>query len=70
MIPLSPDRKRALSAVRLTTDPSKIRVYLKGAPEYIIDKCSATHAKTGEIDLLEYEQQQQIMNEIISEKFT
>jgi magnesium-transporting ATPase (P-type) len=43
IIPLSPIRKRAIIAVRHPDMSDIIRVYVKGAPEFIIDKCTRTH---------------------------
>lgn len=47
IIPLSPDRKRQLIAVRHPDMDDIIRVYVKGAPEKIIDKCTKTYAVDG-----------------------
>lgn len=41
MIPFSPVRKRQLVAVR-EKGSDIVRVVLKGAPEYIIEKCTST----------------------------
>jgi magnesium-transporting ATPase (P-type) len=43
VIPLSPDRKRQTIAVRHPDMDDVVRIYVKGAPEYIIEKCKRTH---------------------------
>ena len=42
VIPLSPIRKRQVIAVKHPEMDGVVRVYVKGAPEYIIDKCTRT----------------------------
>ena len=39
-IPFSSDRKRSVVALRHPDLEDTIRVYVKGAPEYIINKCT------------------------------
>ena len=42
VIPLSPMRKRQVMAVRHPEMEGVVRVYVKGAPEYILDNCTRT----------------------------
>lgn len=66
IIPLSPDRKRQLVAVRHPDMDDIIRVYVKGAPEKIIDKCTKTYAVDGTRAHLDNDQLNYIKNDIIS----
>jgi Ca2+ transporting ATPase len=70
IIPLSPDRKRQLVAVRHPDMDDIIRVYVKGAPEKIIDKCTKTYAVDGTRAHLDNDQLNYIKNDIISQQFT
>lgn len=47
IIPLSPIRKRQVIAVRHPDMDEVVRVFVKGAPEYIIDNCKKTHEVNG-----------------------
>ena len=47
VIPFSPVTKRAIIAVRHPDLEDVIRIYVKGAPEYILDKCTRTHHVDG-----------------------
>lgn len=53
-IPFSSARKRATSVVRLPN--GDVRVFVKGAPEMVIEMCDRWHAKNGEEEDLEDEQ--------------
>ena len=47
-----------------------IRIYVKGAPEKIIDKCTKTYAVDGTRAHLDPDQLNYIKNDIISQQFT
>ena len=70
IIPMSPDRKRQLIAVRHPDMDDIIRIYVKGAPEKIIDKCTKTYAVDGTRAHLDNDQLNYIKNDIISQHFT
>jgi magnesium-transporting ATPase (P-type) len=42
VIPFSAIRKRSITAVRHPENDELIRIYIKGAPEYIVHKCTRT----------------------------
>lgn len=47
VIPFNSGRKRACTAVRLHNDPNTVRVFVKGAPEIVIDYCDQYFNKEG-----------------------
>jgi len=51
-IPFSSARKRATTAMWIDNG-SKVRVFCKGAPEIVIEKCDQFHSKGGEVEELE-----------------
>lgn len=50
VIPLSPIRKRQVTAVKHPEMEGVIRVYVKGAPEYLLHKCTRTFKENGSRD--------------------
>jgi magnesium-transporting ATPase (P-type) len=70
VIPLSPIRKRAVIAIRHPDINDIVRIYVKGAPEYIIDKCTRTHNVDGSRAHMDNEQLNYIKNDIITKQFT
>lgn len=64
-IPFSSARKRATSVIRLTN--GNIRVFVKGAPEMVIEMCDHWHAKNGEVEELEDEQKNSILKHTVKE---
>lgn len=48
IIPFNSKRKRACTAVRHPFDQNKVRVFLKGAPEIVIDYCTKMINEQGE----------------------
>lgn len=69
IIPMSPERKRQLIAVRHPDMDDIVRIYVKGAPEKIIDKCTKTYAVDGTRAHLETDQLNYIKNDIVTQKF-
>lgn len=49
VIPFSTIRKRSIAAVRHPDVEDLIRVYIKGAPEIIVSKCSRTYDVDGKV---------------------
>ena len=49
VIPFNSGRKRACTAVRHPDDDNLVRVFVKGAPEIVIDLCDKYFDKSGEI---------------------
>lgn len=70
IIPFSPIRKRSVIAVRHPDMNDIVRVYVKGAPEYIMDKCTRTHHVDGSRAHMDIEQLNYIKSDIISKQFT
>jgi magnesium-transporting ATPase (P-type) len=67
VIPLSPIRKRQVIAVRHPDMDDIVRIYVKGAPEYIIDKCKKTHLVDGTRNFMAPDQLNYIKNDILIE---
>ena len=47
MIPFNSSRKRACTAVRHPDDANLVRVFVKGAPEIVIDLCDRYFTSNG-----------------------
>jgi magnesium-transporting ATPase (P-type) len=65
IIPFSTIRKRSITAVRHPDQEDLIRIYIKGAPEFIIGKCSRTFDADGSTAPLQDEESEKIMQEIL-----
>jgi len=48
IIPFNSKRKRACTALRHPEDSSKVRVFLKGAPEIVLNYCTRYFNHKGE----------------------
>ena len=70
MIPFSAIRKRSIVAVRHPDLVDTVRVYLKGAPEFIINKCTRTFGLDGNKAPLTDFQLNYILSDIVSKEFT
>ncbi len=68
-IPFNSKRKRACTAVRHPTDQNKVRVFLKGAPEIVIDYCNKYFNEQGEEVDLTNTKKEQILHEIVTQNF-
>ena len=68
-IPFNSRRKRACTAVLLPSDSSKVRVFLKGAPEIVIDHCTETFDKQGNQVELTETKKAAILNDIVTNTF-
>ena len=69
MIPFSTIRKRSTTAV-LLPDSEVVRVYIKGAPEQIVGKCTKTFDVNGQRINFTDEEQNYIYTSVIYENFT
>jgi magnesium-transporting ATPase (P-type) len=47
-----------------------VRVYVKGAPEYVINKCQSTIGENGRKVALDEEQLNRILTNVIHDEFT
>ena len=70
VIPFSSIRKRSVTAVRLPDMEDTVRVFIKGAPEFIINKCTRTFNVDGKKIPMNDEQLNYIIDDIIRKKFT
>mmetsp|Transcript_6400 Transcript_6400/g.5706 ORF Transcript_6400/g.5706 Transcript_6400/m.5706 type:complete len:393 (+) Transcript_6400:652-1830(+) len=69
LIPFNSERKRACAAIRHPDDQNKVRVYLKGAPEIVMDYCSSYVNDEGEAINLTQEKKSDILLNVVTEKF-
>ena len=70
VIPFSTLRKRSLTAVRHPDHDDFVRVYMKGAPEIVVTKCTRTYHIDGKVIPLDDSQSMYILNDILIQKFT
>lgn len=70
VIPFSAIRKRSITAVRHPDKEDLIRIYIKGAPELIVHKCTRTYDVDGKTIPMSNEQLNYIMQDILHQKFT
>jgi len=68
--PFSTQRKRQVTAVRHPEKESIVRVYMKGAPEVVVSRCSRTYYTDGKVIPMEDDQTNYILNDILIQKFT
>ena len=68
-IPFSPIRKRSVVAMRLP-ESETVRVYVKGGPEYVLNKCVKTFEIDGSKTHMTDEQLNYILQDVIYERFT
>lgn len=66
-IPFSSSRKTSAIAIKYP-DHDLVRVFVKGAPEYIIFNCSQTYDEFG-LTTLEETQQQVLANDVVGQKY-
>lgn len=70
VVPFSSIRKRSVTAVRHPDNDDMIRIYIKGAPEFIVHKCTRTYDVDGKTIPMSNEQLNYIMQDILHQKFT
>lgn len=68
--PFSTMRKRQVTAVRHPEKESIVRVYMKGAPEVVVSRCTRTYHTDGKVIPMEDTQINYILNDILIQKFT
>lgn len=69
VIPFNSSRKRACCVVRHPDNDHLVRVFLKGAPEIVLDYCTKHINKQGEIVDLSEDKKQEIITGVISNNF-
>lgn len=67
---MSPIRKRMVTAVKHPEMEGVIRVYVKGAPEYLLPKCTRTFKENGSRDQLGISELDYIQKDILTKLFT
>lgn len=70
VVPFSTIRKRSLTALRHPDHDDFVRVFMKGAPEIVVSKCSRTYHIDGKVIPLDDTQANYILNDILIQKFT
>ena len=68
-VPFIPYKMRSITVLQHPADPNLVRVYVKGAPEVVLTSCSQKHDSEGEIVPFSGEEQQKLMEEVITEQF-
>ncbi|UJR07674.1 hypothetical protein I4U23_011960 [Adineta vaga] len=61
VLPFNSNMKLMISANTLEHDPSKVLILMKGAPDFVIQRCSTYKTKHGNIELLTSDIQQMII---------
>ena len=70
VIPFSTIKKRSLVALQHPDNEEMVRVYVKGAPEYIVSKCVKTYDIDGSRIMMSDEQLNYILADMIKEHMT
>jgi len=65
-LPFDEDYKRKIVVRHLPNDNETVRVYVKGAPEYLIQLCENTMTEAGEIEEFTEDTKSLITNQIVS----
>ena len=68
-IPFNSKRKRATTVIRHPSQAGKVRVFVKGAPEIIIEKCVSYLSQRGEPTEMSPEKRDKILYEDVVKKF-
>jgi len=68
-IPFNSKRKRACTAVKHPDDPNLVRVFLKGAPEIVMDYCTKYYNADGNVEQLSESKKNQIIHEVVQQTF-
>lgn len=68
-LPFNSKRKRATTVIRHPSQAGRVRVFVKGAPEIVIDKCISFIGQRGQIMNMTPEKKYKIINEDVVKKF-
>lgn len=68
-IPFNSKRKRATIAIAHPDDINKVRVFVKGAPEIVINNCDKYIDESGEAAALDEEKKKDIIDNVVVEQF-
>ena len=69
VIPFNSMRKRASTVVRHPSKANTVRVFLKGAPEIVLDFCTQKFDSEGKIVQLGENGREQIIHEVVTQNF-
>jgi Ca2+ transporting ATPase len=69
VIPFNSARKKATAAIRHPSDPNLVRVFTKGAPDYVLPVCNRYFDAAGNVVPLDNAKRQKIMNDVIGQGF-
>lgn len=65
-IPFSSDRKKCTTVVNHPTDDQKLRVYIKGAPDYVINNCTHFVGSDGNEAELSEDKKKEVISETVN----
>lgn len=68
-IPFNSSRKRACSVLKNPKDSNKVKIFVKGAPEIVIEYCDKYFNENGLAVELEEKDKQRILREIVTNTF-
>ena len=66
-LPFDQNLKRKVTVRSIENNESQVRLYIKGAPEYVIKLCNFTYGKNGPKTTFSESDQQYILQEKVSE---
>lgn len=68
-IPFNSKRKKATTAVVLPDNENIVRVFVKGAPDFVLDLCSQFIGASGQAEYLSNEKKDEIISYVIRDNF-
>ena len=68
-IPFNSKRKKASAAIILPENENNVRIFVKGAPEFMLDICTSFINESGSTQHLSESKKDEIKNEVIKENF-
>lgn len=66
--PFDSELKKSVIAVQHPGLNDTVRVYVKGAPETVVENCSRHYKSNGELDALSYDQQNYVLENIMTDR--
>ena len=68
-LPFNSKRKRATTVIKHPSQAGRVRVFVKGAPEIVIEKCVSFIGQGGEVQNMTPEKRDRIIYEDVVKKF-
>lgn len=65
IIPFNSARKRACTVIKHPDDENLVRVFVKGAPEIVLDYCETYFDQNGEVQELDDDKKDSLMTDIV-----